>query len=47
MDILKNEELYEISGGVIKTSIILGIFGVGVFLVGLIDGYLRPLACRK
>lgn len=47
MDILKTEELYEISGGAIKTSIILGIFGLGVFIVGLVDGYLRPLACRK
>lgn len=47
MEILSYNELFAIKGGAIKTSILLGIFGVGVFIVGVIDGYLRPLACRK
>lgn len=47
MEILSYNELFAIKGGAIKTSILLGIFGFGVFIVGVIDGYLRPLACRK
>lgn len=43
---LKKEDLKEINGGGIS-------FGAGVligagitFLIGLIDGYIRPLSCR-
>ncbi len=47
MEILTSNELITINGGAIKTSIVLGIVGIGVFIVGFIDGYLRPLACRR
>lgn len=46
MNILTKEELKKINGGGISFGAILGI-GAGItFLIGLIDGYVRPLACR-
>lgn len=44
---LKNEELENINGGAIHFGIALGISAGITFLIGLIDGYVRPLACRK
>ena len=42
---LKREELKQINGGFnITTGIIIGT--VVTFLIGLFDGYTRPLACR-
>ncbi len=46
---LTNKELTEINGGAIKlsmgTSLIIG--GVASFIIGLVNGYLRPLACSS
>lgn len=42
---LTNEELKQIHGGWSLTSI----FGLGAlvtFIIGVIDGYIRPLNCR-
>ena len=36
--ILKLEELKEINGG--------GMSGLGAFLIGILDGIMRPLACN-
>ena len=46
MTYLKEEELKQISGGGIKTA--LGfLIGAGIsFIIGFVDGYIRPLACR-
>lgn len=47
MNKLSSEELHSISGGGIKLSIgaymILG--GAASFIIGLFNGYLRPLGC--
>lgn len=44
---LKETELLEIKGGGINWTIV-GIGGAVIsFLIGLVDGYLRPLKCRK
>jgi len=43
---LKEKEMKEISGGGINVGLWIGI-GAGVsFLIGLIDGIIRPLKCN-
>ena len=43
---LSDEELYSIKGGASK-SLMLGVFGVLVtFIIGVYDGYMRPLKCN-
>lgn len=43
---LENNELQEITGGGIKYGIAAIIGGILTFLVGVVDGYLRPLSCN-
>ena len=43
---LTNEELRNIKGGWTLTSAI-GIGALVTFIIGAIDGYVRPLACRQ
>lgn len=47
--ILESEELYNIVGGATSKKIGIGIIfaALGSFVVGIIDGFLRPLACNK
>lgn len=42
---LNKEELLDIRGG--GLGILVGIAGAIVFLIGLVDGYIRPLKCNK
>ena len=42
---LTNKELKEIQGGGIGTYILIG--GIIVFLIGVVDGYVRPLKCNS
>ena len=44
---MSNEELINIKGGVSKTIIIGGIGVIISFLIGVFDGYFRPLSCNK
>lgn len=44
---LNAQELSSINGGGTKFGIYLAIGGLLSFLVGVIDGYLRPLSCNK
>lgn len=44
MEILNNKELKQINGGGIGGFLFIG--GAIVFLIGVIDGYVRPLACN-
>lgn len=47
MVLLTNNELKEINGGGLSLGV-LSLIGAGVtFLIGIIDGFLRPLACRR
>lgn len=39
-------ELLEIKGGAAKWVIGLGIGSVITFIIGVIDGYLRPISCN-
>ena len=47
--VLENNELMNIIGGGTSKKIGLGIIfaALGSFIVGIIDGFLRPLACNK
>jgi len=44
--ILKEQELMNINGGA-KYSLIAVVGAIGVFIVGVIDGILRPLKCNR
>ena len=44
---MNKEELSDIKGGVAK-ELVIGISGMIItFLIGLFDGYFRPLSCNK
>lgn len=45
MQKISNNELKKITGGGIGGWFIIG--GIVVFLIGVIDGYVRPLACNN
>lgn len=47
MNILNNEAMYEVSGGAISKAVIAGAAAIGIFLVGVIDGIIRPLKCNR
>lgn len=44
---LNKEELVNITGGGAKYGIWAAIGGVITLIIGIIDGYLRPLSCNK
>lgn len=43
MENLELIQLKEIQGGAIKAGAVAIIAGIGVFIIGVIDGFLRPL----
>lgn len=43
---IKEEELKNIEGGGISIGTVLALAGGVVFLIGVMDGYLRPLKCH-
>ncbi|MGN1338274.1 MAG: class IIb bacteriocin, lactobin A/cerein 7B family [Candidatus Coprovivens sp.] len=44
---LSEKELNNIEGGILKNFTAWGIIGAGVtFIIGIINGYIRPLPCR-
>lgn len=47
--VLENDELLSIVGGATSKKIGIGVLlaALGSFIVGIIDGFLRPLACNK
>lgn len=49
MNGLTNEELMLINGGAIKiaSGLLVGIAGAATFIIGVINGILRPLSCSK
>ena len=44
---LSDNELYDITGGAIKMSIIMAVGAAVAFIFSVIDGYFRPLSCNK
>ncbi len=47
MNELSKQELLKINGGGISFGIGCLIVGAVIFLIGVIDGYLRPLKCNE
>ena len=45
--VLSQEELYNTQGGGLKIGFFAILGGVITFVVGLIDGYIRPLSCNR
>ena len=44
---LTKEELNSVEGGLLKNFTAWGLIGAGVtFIIGVINGYLRPLPCK-
>lgn len=43
---LNDQELQQITGGAARIGLGLLIASGITFLIGLVDGYIRPLACR-
>ena len=45
MNNLTKKELNEVKGGGIGTYLLIG--GIIVFIIGIVDGYVRPLKCNR
>lgn len=43
---LTKKELLEIQGGEVSIGLVVGIGGIGVFLIGFLDGLLHPKSCK-
>ena len=43
---MSDYELVNISGGAIKWAVVGFFVGIGAFIAGVVDGYLRPFRCR-
>ncbi len=46
MKVLKEKELENISGGFLSAAKVLGVIGGVTFIIGVIDGFVRPLRCN-
>ena len=44
---MSNTELLSIKGGISKTFVVGGVSVIISFLIGVLDGYLRPLSCNR
>lgn len=44
---LQDEELMTLTGGAVNYGLWTIVGGVITFVIGIIDGYLRPLACNR
>jgi hypothetical protein len=44
---LKKEELKDLNGGGLSLLGVAGIISGAVFIIGVIDGYVRPLKCNE
>jgi hypothetical protein len=44
---INNSELLEIKGGATKYFYGIGIGAIVSFIVGVVDGYMRPLSCHR
>ena len=47
MRVLDKQELLTSQGGASCRGLIIGIFGIAILIIGIIDGYLRPNSCKK
>ena len=47
MKVLNITEQKNVKGGAFGIKLIMGIVSAGAFIIGLVDGFLRPLKCRN
>ena len=47
MNYINHKELKEVRGGAFGSKLLISIITGGAFLIGLVDGFLRPLKCRN
>lgn len=47
MSKLNNNELKEINGGAVSSAIWAILGGIGILVVGIIDGYFNPIKCKQ
>ena len=47
MNLLTNEQMNEISGGAVSKALIAAGLAIGIFVAGVIDGFIRPLKCNR
>lgn len=45
--VLNDDELTNVTGGAVKYGLIAIIGGIITFIIGVVDGYLRPLPCNR
>lgn len=43
---IQEEELLNVEGGGFGKGLLIAIGAIGVFLIGVVDGFLRPLKCN-
>lgn len=47
MNLLSDAQLNEVSAGAVTKAVIAGIAAAGIFIIGVIDGFIRPLKCNR
>ena len=47
MNLLSEKQLNNISAGGISRAVLAGLAAAGIFIVGVVDGFIRPLKCHR
>ena len=47
MNVLTDSQMNEISAGAVSKAVLAGLVAAGIFIVGVIDGFIRPLKCNR
>ena len=47
MNVLNDAQMNQISAGGISKAVLAGVVAAGIFIVGVIDGFIRPLKCNR
>lgn len=46
MRTLSNQEMLDIKGGAVKMGVVAGVAAGIAFVIGILDGLMRPIKCR-
>ena len=47
MNLLSEAQMNEISAGGLSKAVLAGVVAAGIFIVGVVDGLVRPLKCHR